>query len=873
MSALVKKEVRLLLPAWIAAMLLAVVPAWISGAAWNMDYSVNQAQSGFWLQGLVPMIFALGVLSLGLSSFGQEFSLGTFTVLLSQPAERSRVWWTKLLVLSLAFLTVLLAAVVSIWCQYFLYDYLHPISTPFEHYLYLGGHYQRFSGAFGYDIVFLTLSALVVFSGGLWTTLLLRQVTNAFWFTLLTPLAIILGISSLLSDRVANDQSIGRIIMAALAVYSVAGFCAAALLFRRCQDAQSISREVSFPWFKKISGLGNVSLSFWPHNRFSALVWKEIQLHQVNILIAGLLLLLHLSSFATRKFHPHFSNPDLQFVLESIWLLWLLMPVLIGCSAIAEERRLGIMESQLTLPVSRRLQLLIKFFISLTLSLFLGAAIPFLIEGTRELNYWLFILAAGLFGVSFYASSLARTALQAIGLAIVVGVVLFFGEIATVINVFQYIFARLNFFQYPEHYGLDLLKVYLGLPILLLALTALTFWNYKQLRQNTVLLQANFLTFIAVFAGIFLLTRAVYYRAWEYVTPVLPLHGPARLSDSAQLKLANSSSAILAVLPDGRLYAQTRNYFITSDRWPGSLIAVSVKGQSAFVPGTDWAEVVADNWQAVGIRSDGSLWSIQRPWNVSAKHFRQNGPFVLAQIGASTNWSEVAGGSIGFLLLKKDGSLWTWGTNGFDWGHFQSSIPNKLKSDLAALPARLGDKTNWTQLYSCAGSVHARLRDDYVWNWRPWFGTNYISYFTSDYEADGPWSSFTPLSDDSYVGIKTNGTLSFLKRSHDLRFGTEWVSRFSHLESDAKWKAATFVNDGNDIMAIRSDGTLWNCGSSHQLDAHSDWIALFPGANGLALAADGSLWSWGHPSFHAWLAPSRRPAYMGNIFQGTSETP
>src|ERR1700677_3613895 len=106
MSALVKKEVRLLLPAWIAAMLLAVVPAWISGAAWNMDYSVNQAQSGFWLQGLVPMIFALGVLSLGLSSFGQEFSLGTFTVLLSQPAERSRVWWTKLLVLSLAFLTV-----------------------------------------------------------------------------------------------------------------------------------------------------------------------------------------------------------------------------------------------------------------------------------------------------------------------------------------------------------------------------------------------------------------------------------------------------------------------------------------------------------------------------------------------------------------------------------------------------------------------------------------------------------------------------------------------------------------------------------------------------------------------------------------------
>ena len=41
--------------------------------------------------------------------------------------------------------------------------------------------------------------------------------------------------------------------------------------------------------------------------------------------------------------------------------LWLLIPWLMGCVAIAEERKLGTMESQLCLPVNRRLQFAVKF--------------------------------------------------------------------------------------------------------------------------------------------------------------------------------------------------------------------------------------------------------------------------------------------------------------------------------------------------------------------------------------------------------------------------------------------------------------------------------------------------------------------------------
>jgi ABC-type transport system involved in multi-copper enzyme maturation permease subunit len=870
MSPLVKKEIRLVLPAWILAMLLAIVPAWVAGTAWNMDNSTNRAEAGFWLEGLVPCIFALGLLLLGLSPFGQEFSQGTFTVLLSQPAGRSRIWWTKITLAATAFSTVWLAALVSLWFQYYLYDHFHPIDSlhPFRE-LYFNHQYQRFSASLDNSLIFLTLAVLVVFSGGLWTTLLLRQITNAFWFTLLTPIVIIFGIMSILSDRIASGYDASLIIVVALAIYSVAGFCAAAFLFRRCQDVQSAGGDVSLPSFKKSAGLGTTSLSFRPRNRFLALVWKEIQLHQVNILISALVLLLHLGSFFVRKIHPHFINPSVPMVLEIMWVLWLLMPILIGSSAIADERRLGIIESQLSLPVSRRMQLFIKFFVAFILSLFLGAAFPLLIEGTKNLDAWLIVIAGGLFFISFYASSMSRTVLQAMGLAIVIGTALFFYQIKTVLNFLEYTSSHAGpgYYMYQGEYGLDLLRVFPGTAILLLALTGLTYWNYKRLRQNNAMVLANLVAMIVAFAAIPILTYAIYFRAWEYVTPTWPPRGPTRLSHATGVKLAGSPGAIYAVLPDGRLSVQMRAYrpFLNG-------FGVSVKAHAANVPGTNWIQAAADPFQAVGIRSDGSLWSIQRQWDASHGWFQQKSPFILSQIGSETNWSQAAAGHHGFLLLKNDGSLWTWGTYGFDWTHFQSSIPSKLRADLATRPVRLSDETNWTQLFS--SSVSAFVMNDYgdVWSWLPWIGTNYVSRFERDGSANGPWRSFVPGENvGQYIGVKTDGTL-WLKNQIILN-GTDKASSDQLGEGDKKWKAATF-SYWDHILAIRSDGTLWNCQDLTgpvQLGTHSDWIALSPG--GLSLAADGSLWAWDQPSWHIWLAPPRKPAYMGNIFQGSTANP
>jgi hypothetical protein len=95
MNALVRKEVRLQLPAWLAAVGLCGLPFLISVVISSDNPGVNHAQFGLYT---VPIACAI----LGLSAFGREFSAGTFALLLAQPRPRHQFWNTKLLVLGSA---------------------------------------------------------------------------------------------------------------------------------------------------------------------------------------------------------------------------------------------------------------------------------------------------------------------------------------------------------------------------------------------------------------------------------------------------------------------------------------------------------------------------------------------------------------------------------------------------------------------------------------------------------------------------------------------------------------------------------------------------------------------------------------------------
>ena len=151
MNALIRKEIRLILPAWIAAMMLAVVPVWFI----SVKSLLGGHQEG---AAIASYAFAVGAIFLGLAPFGQECGAGTFSLLLAQPVTRRRIWRVKTAVAAVA----LILAMASLLLSYQI----------------------RIQGAPSREVLVLmltvsSLSALAALAGGLWTTLLFRQVAAA----------------------------------------------------------------------------------------------------------------------------------------------------------------------------------------------------------------------------------------------------------------------------------------------------------------------------------------------------------------------------------------------------------------------------------------------------------------------------------------------------------------------------------------------------------------------------------------------------------------------------------------------------------------------------------------------------------------------
>jgi hypothetical protein len=579
MSALLRKETRLLLPNFAGALLLAfscyLIPARTSGSSSFETFLV-----------ILPYLLCPAlVLMMALSSFGSELTAGTFSQLLAQPVSRSRVWWTKISLLGVAFLVVL-----TVWLVSFHHHFRAMLASPETEGL--------------KQTMFWTpvLYALVIFSGGLWTVLLLRQVAAAFWITLIVPAAITMCFFNL-PERFPALSRWGMI--TSLVLYSVAGFCFAWRLFLRAQDLPPTSGNIALPaWLgfgqqKKPAG----RRAFRP---CEALWRKELGLHQSHFVIAIVLALLHIVVITMRRFGDFRDSPGALFILEVFWALWLVMPLLIGCAAVAEERRMGVMEPQLCLPVGWRTQCRIKLAMTLLLSLLFGVMVPLAFEGQRILPdfspKWAgettkrLLPVSSLAGVavsigllSFYTSTLTRNALQALGPGVLVVLLAWIAAVCAM-NIESVLLLPL--WRGP-------LIFFIGIPAVLFTLLALIFWNFKHTRLSSSVYRRNAFVLILALLSIATATASVYHRTWELLLPNdPPLEAPRIRPGSVTLKSARGFLA--AEFSNGKVWMTAP--------WQPEL-------GSGFIPGTNWAQVEVAGRLILGLQNDGSLWSTGHPYD------------------------------------------------------------------------------------------------------------------------------------------------------------------------------------------------------------------------------------------------------------------
>lgn len=855
MNALVKKEIRLLFPSWTVAMLLALV----QGITRPYDFYA------------ASLVF-FGLTLMALTTIGREASLNTFSSLVALPAERIRIWTTKLSVLATAFLIVFL-----VWLAAFSLAILRSN-------LDVSGRQDSYN-----LFIAICLIATATFTGGLWTTLLLRQLAGSFWLTLLVP-ATLSGFSGIFLVDSESDSLVIAVLSVVIGVYSVAGFLFARWLFFRAQDVGWSGGVIALPEWKFLFARAAGAAAMRKRQPIFALFRKELQLQQGVLTGAVGLLVLHAGIVGFRVVHTFPRNSlgeGVGEILTSIvWVLWLVLPAILGSISVAEERKVGVMESQLCLPASRRLQFAVKAVATMGLGVFLGGVMPMLLEtiglalgsrnelfmtdhhpldaaGLRNFLYGTMAFSAWVTLLGLFASSLAKNFLQAVSIALVAFVGFMFCIPALMSEPMTFLVSN------ASH---SLLLLIVAIPTIVVALGWLAYLNYKNFREGWPLWRRNVLGLVGAFVCIVAASAAIYHRAWEVLEPVEPAHGPAKfsLANPPAIHNAFGSDDLLVQLPGGQVWCDRIGDKVPEGSLSGLIrrnlnpLPASI-GPQHYVSGSNWVSFTVGHfitgtpdqagsrvayWTAVGIKADGTLWVSNKSGTPLATEDR------MVQFGHETNWLDLSWPwpDRAVLLLKNDGTLWGWGTS---WGTNRSDNPAS-PSHLTGLsdlnPYRIGTNSDWQKIAHNAPFL--QKVDGSVWRVSENPKSGEVGILRSanwdQVEAEKiPPQIWGPLN----VYVRKDGTLwnSETRQSKDSKL--IFALKTTQVGKETNWISAVNLWQGT-VVALKSDGTLWQRGLHRgepwwsnalptRLGIHHDWVALATVQNGVvALAADGSLWLW-----------------------------
>ncbi len=887
MSALLKKEFRLLRPAWLVVLALEIVLPWFGD---EQDHAFTMA----------PIFFFFGMILLAVDSFGREFSLGTFSSLMAQPIERHRIWRTKI--------TVLFAASALIFAAYFASCGLrlhlmlaesHPQWRPIEIEAWNTGLISNFQQNIAISVAVM----FVALTGGLWTTLLFRQIAAAFWITFLAPAGLLMATLFFLPSSLAAEEHVFTALLYSLAgLYVVWGFWLAHRQFHRAQDAGWTGGVVSFSRWRYFESGSKSSVSTRHRKPVVALIKKEFQLQSISWFCAAALLALHLAVILMRYIHGSFNferDSVASVTSEFFWTIWLVMPLIISSTTVAEERRLGVTEGQFCQPVSRQLQFVLKFFPAIFSGVLLGGLMPLLLEGIAAAigapnpDFKSFYdsdsgvsattvlgLSLGLSLAAFYASTLTKSFMQAMGIAVIViiGCCLF-------TSVAGHLHSFLGVDWNPT--------LTIGFTVLTVIVMApwLTYRNFKYVQEHGRVWRQNAFGLTGAILFIFIVSAALYNRAWEVFEPAEPAHGPAMLSLANSPTLHNNGDDLQVRLSDGRVWFASLGYSeisLIKRYWLALVYPFPVcTGPRQFMAGSNWVSVTAKRTDyapegkeatslgtnhvtgyldTIGVQKDGTLW-ISNP-----NHGQWTGR-DMTRFGNETNWQQVIRSFPSVFVLKSDGTLWRWGTNHLDWSDWRQHWPSLQTSQLYPVCTN----STWKELSSSLGGL-GRKADGSVWAIRT--GDQRDPYFVQATNLDQASLKTLSVVNNQAAYIRKDGTL-WLQWQYS-RNGTNVDSGFVRVGTETNWIAVALP--WNNMVALKSDGSLWQWYQDYKhsfieaiqqpptrLSIHNDWVAIVATGwqNTVALAADGSLWLWPNRELYytePLLKLPKQPQFLGNIF-------
>lgn len=340
------KEARELLP-WLAGTLgLTVLPY----AVWG-----HEADMG------LLVAFGVGCVLMAASSFGSELQHGTVGLLLAQPVPRAVLWHEKMGALALSM-------AVSLGVAWVCLSLLGRTTIPYGP----GAH----AGI-------LLLVALCAFCATPYLTLAMQLPVGAVVCSLTLPMTL-LGIGDAVCRRWLGLTPPEWMAIPVLVGYGAICYTRGYRTFQRMEVTEVRPADLELP--ARLEGMlrwTKPSAAPATDQPFRSLLRKELGLQQPTFLVAGVSFLGAMMGALIHWASPAFGT---GIFAGSCAIGLLLVPLLTGALAIAEENALGVADWQRTLPPSRGQQWSAKMLVTVSASL----AASLVLATTLFIDLWLF---------------------------------------------------------------------------------------------------------------------------------------------------------------------------------------------------------------------------------------------------------------------------------------------------------------------------------------------------------------------------------------------------------------------------------------------------------------------------------------------------